>query len=133
MITIEAYFMGRDITHAEELTDEINRNAQVTVARCNELLTRAGRSDIHEVASGFRPKGINSTTSNAAANSRNLTAQAIDLRDTDRLLAQWCVDNLDVLKEIGLWMEDPRWTPSWVHLQVVPPGSGKIVYIPSTK
>lgn len=133
MITLQTYWMGRDATHAEELTDEINRNAQVTVGRVNELLARAGRSDINEVSSGWRPKSINDATSNAAASSRHITAQAADLPDADRLLAEWCVDNLDVLKEIGLWMEDPRWTPTWIHLQVVPPGSGKVVFIPSAK
>ena len=30
-------------------------------------------------------------------------------------------------------MEDPQWTPTWVHLQIVPPGSRRRVYIPSSK
>ena len=125
--------MGRDVTHAEEITDDIQRNALITVERSNELLNRAGRSDIDTVNSGWRPQGINDSTGNSAKNSRHLTAQAVDLPDVDRSLAEWCVDNLDVLREIGLWMEDPRWTPIWVHLQIVPPGSGKTVYIPSSK
>ena len=133
MITLHAYWLGRDVTHAEELTEEINRNAQVTVSKANELLARAGRNDINTVNSGWRPQGVNDTTRNSAAVSSHLTAQAVDLPDTDRTLAEWCVDNLDVLKEIGLWMEDPRWTPTWVHLQTKPPKSGKIVYIPSSK
>src|SRR3990167_8931000 len=132
MITLRTYWMGRDATHAEELTDEINRNARITVDKANELLERAGRSDIDQVASGWRPASVNDATQNAARSSRHLTAEAVDLPDTDRILAGWCVDNLDSLKEIGLWMEDPRWTPTWVHLQVVPPKSGKLVYIPSS-
>ena len=125
--------MGRDVTHAEELTDEINRNAKITVDRVNQLLDRAGRSGVDEVRSGWRPKAVNDATSNAASSSRHLTAQAVDLADPDRALAHWCVDHLDDLRQIGLWMEDPRWTPDWVHLQIVPPGSGKLVYIPSSK
>lgn len=132
MITLQNYFMGRDLTHAEELTDEIMANAAVTVERVNDLLQRAGRSDIHEVRSGWRPKAINDATSNAAGASRHLTGQAVDLADNDRSLAEWCVDNLDDLAAVGLWMEDPRWTPTWVHLQVVPPKSQKTVYVPST-
>ena len=125
--------MGRDLTHAEELTNEIMANAQVTVERVNDLLQRANRSDIHEVRSGWRPQGINDVTANSAAHSRHLTGQAVDLPDTDRNLATWCVDNLDDLEAVGLWMEDPRWTPTWVHLQIVPPRSEKTVYIPSSK
>lgn len=132
MITLQTYWMDRDATHAAELTEEINRNAQVTVAKCNELLTRAGRSDLDSVRSGWRPQGVNDATRNAAANSRHLTAQAVDLPDDDRTLAEWCVDNLEVLDEIGLWMEDPRWTPTWVHLQTIPPKSGRRVYVPSS-
>jgi len=133
MITLHAYWLGRDVTHAEELTDDIQRNALVTVTKCNELLSRAGRNDINTVNSGWRPQSVNDATRNSAAVSSHLTAQAVDLPDTDRTLAEWCVDNLDVLKDVGLWMEDPRWTPTWVHLQTKPPRSGKIVYIPSSK
>ena len=125
--------MGRDATHAEELTDEINRNARITVDKANELLERAGRSDIDQVASGWRPASVNDVTQNAARSSRHLTAEAVDLPDADRSLATWCIDNLDVLREIGLWMEDPRWTPNWLHIQTVPPKSGKTVFIPSAK
>jgi hypothetical protein len=28
-------------------------------------------------------------------------------------------------------MKDPQWTPSWVHLQSVPPASGDRVFIPA--
>ena len=132
MIDLTAYWKGRNILYADELTDDIQRNAEITVAKVNELLARAGRSDIHTVNSGWRPVSVNEATANSGKSSKHLTAEACDLPDADRTLAGWCVDNLDQLKEIGLWMEDPRWTPTWVHLQVVPPKSGKLVYIPSS-
>ena len=129
--------MGRDKLYPEEVTDEVRRNAEITVERVNELLARAGRSDINSVASGFRTKAVNDATSNSAKASRHLTAEAVDLPDADRQLAEWCVDNLDVLRKIGLWLEDPRWTWSehgnhWIHLQCVPPKSGKLVYVPNS-
>ena len=133
MITLHAYWMGRDVTHADELTAEINVNAQITVAKANELLARAGRNDINTVHSGWRPRSVNDATSNAGALSKHLSAEAVDLPDADRTLCEWAVDNLDIVKDIGLWMEDPRWTPTWLHVQTVPPKSGKIVYIPSSK
>ena len=42
----------------------------------------------------------------------------------------------EVLAEVGLWLEDPRWTfdpkgDHWVHLQTVPPRSGNRVFVPS--
>src|SRR3990167_3474216 len=98
MISLRTYWMGRDATHAEELNDEINRNARITVAKANELLERAGRSDIDQVASGWRPASVNDVTANAAQSSRHLTGEAVDLPDADRSLCEWAVDNLDSLK-----------------------------------
>ena len=63
--------------------------------------------------------------------SKHLEANAVDVYDPDRKLAAWCVLNKAILAKYGLYMEDPRWTPGWVHLQRVPPGSGKIIYVPS--
>ena len=86
------------------------------------------------MASGWRPAAINDATANAAKLSKHLTGEGIDLRDTGtRDLARWCLRNLDALEEIGLWMEDPQWTPSWVHLQIVPPNSHRRVYCPSSR
>ena len=131
MISLHVYWMGRDVTHTEELTDEIQRNAQATVDRVNELLARAGRPDINTVNSGWRPKAVNDATSNAAASSRHLTAEAVDLPDLDRALADWVVDNRIVLEELDLYMEHPGWTPSWLHVQTVAPRSGRRIFIPN--
>lgn len=141
MITFADYFMGRDRTHQAECTDEIRANAALTVARVNQLLAEAEEELIEpgideatetQVASGWRPAGINASTQNSAAGSKHLTAMACDLQDTgDRQFARWCLRNLAALERIGLWMEDPQWTPTWVHLQTVPPGSGRRVYRPS--
>ena len=136
MIYLEEYFMGRDKTHATELTDEIMENAVALVDKINSLLQYAAADGvpINGVASGWRPNGINEATSNAAKHSKHLTAHGCDVKDIpSRAFARWCLRNEDLLVEIGLWMEDPRWTPTWVHLQDIPPGSGKRVYIPSTK
>lgn len=135
--------MGCDTTHCNECGDDIRRNAGNTVDLVNQLLARAALDGVHPginpdthnfMSSGWRPAAVNDATCNASASSKHISARACDLRDTaDRALARWCLNNLDVLEEIGLWMENPQWTPTWVHLQTLPPGSGKRVYIPSSE
>ena len=61
-------------------------------------------------------------------NSSSVVLMAQGAQFVDLLLQR-----IDALQEIGLWMEDPQWTPTWVHLQIVPPGSRRRVYIPSSR
>ncbi|MFA6921269.1 MAG: hypothetical protein WC216_05455 [Gallionella sp.] len=142
MISIEQYFMGRDQLYSNECGTDICQNAEKTVNAINKLLELSARDGIQPgidpvsrnfVSSGWRPAALNVATCNAAAHSKHIDALACDLRDTsDRALARWCLVNLDTLAQLGLWMENPQWTPSWVHLQIIPPGSGNRVYIPSS-
>lgn len=144
MITLDDYFMGRDKRYLADLTEDVVDNAHELLGRVNLLLSWAYRDGVQpaldaatlgHVASGWRPKAVNDATSHAALKSRHITGEAIDLRDdpATRRLARWCLAHLDDLHEIGLWMEDPQWTPTWVHLQIVPPGSGRRVYVPSSR
>lgn len=148
MITLADYWMGRDARFPEALTDKIVDNATLLLGRVNLLLSWAYAENVtpaldrvtgNHIASGWRPPQINDATANAAAHSRHLTGEAIDLRDNGtRDLARWCLNNLDALEEIGLWMEDPQWThippgQPWVHLQIVPPASHRRVYCPSNR
>ena len=137
MIDLKAFYCGRDESHRDDLTDGIRRNAADTVAKANALLERAGFAQVCSVNSGWRPRQINAATPNASATSHHLTGCAVDLPDPDRALAIWCANHLDTLAEIGLWLEDPRWTYSkdgehWVHIQTVPPRSGNRVFVPSS-
>jgi hypothetical protein len=145
VITLAQYWMGRDTKYAAELTAEIQHNASTLVGKVNNLLNFAEEDGVapgadqvtgNAVASGWRPLFVNDRTRNAAAGSKHLSGLGVDLQDTpNRDLARWCLKNLDALEAAGLWMEDPQWTggaDSWVHLQSVPPGSGRRVFIPST-
>ena len=137
MIDLKAYYDGRDEAYRRELTDKIRRNAEDTVKKANALLKRAGFEHVCAVNSGWRPRQVNAATPNASATSHHVSGRAVDLPDPDRALAAWCVHNLNVLAEIGLWLEDPRWTydadgDHWVHVQTVPPKSGRRVFVPST-
>lgn len=141
MITMTQYWMGRDAKYPSELSSEIRANAEELVGKVNALLLMAEGAGVEPgtsvrgdaIASGWRPAAVNDKTSNAAASSKHLTGEAVDLADTrPRALARWCLQNPDALEQLGLYMEDPRWTPSWVHLQSRPPRSGLRVYRPSS-
>ena len=100
-------------------------------------------------ASGWRPQIVNETTANAGKNSRHLTANAGDKRDSpDGEFAWWCTRNVGVLESHELWMEHPAATvvrawkvaraqgrvpTPWCHLQSVPPASHNRVYFPDGK
>lgn len=128
MITLDDYYMGRDRDYPHELTDELCCNAALVVERVNRLLARAGLA--RTVSSGWRPPAVNAAVPGAAPRSKHLTCQAIDIDDEDDALDAWCLAHLEVLEELGLWLEHPDATPSWCHLQIVPPASGNRVFEP---
>lgn len=129
MLTVDAYLGQHSQGHEEELSALVRDNAAVTVAKANELCACAGIEPV--LRSGWRPAGYNATVVGAAAKSTHITGEAVDLADTDGSLRDWCAQNLAELARIGLWMEDARTTPTWLHIQTRPPASGKRVYIPS--
>lgn len=128
MITVEQY-LSRHPGHEAELTDILRANAQVTVDKANQLLEAFGEE--RGLRSGWRPQAVNDATPNAAHHSRHITCEAIDLEDEDRRLQEWCMLNLPTLANIGLWMEHAIATPTWTHVQIVPPGTGMRVFFPN--
>lgn len=128
MISLSDFFMGRDKKYPEELTDELRWNAASTVDRVNQLLEAFGEH--RNVNSGWRPAAVNAGVPNAAKKSKHMTCQACDLSDDDGSLDAWCMANLGALERIGLWLEHPDSTPRWAHVQIIPPNSGKRVFIP---
>jgi len=136
MITMAAFWMGRDVRYASEFNSEIESNGNRTVAYANALIDEFERETgiiLERVASGWRPRGVNAKTANAGKKSNHIAALAIDIEDTkNRDFARWCAKNPDRLAAHGLYCERLEWTPTWVHLSPVPPASGKRFYIPST-
>lgn len=127
MITLAGFYKGRDITHKSELTSPIRANATKTMQLVNQLLTLAGLTD-RDASSGWRPAAVNAATQGAAKKSNHMLGLAVDVQDTDKKLQRWCMANTHILEQLGLWMEHPRDTPTWCHLQTVPPRSGKRVF-----
>jgi hypothetical protein len=124
MITLKDFLMGREVEHP--ITDDLLFNAQETIGRVNMLLEKFG--SFREVSSGYRPAAINARTPGASPKSKHMTCEAIDLEDVNGELGNWCIKNMDTMKEYGLYAEDPRDTPTWFHLQTVPPKSGKRIF-----
>lgn len=127
MITLAGFYKGRDVKFAKELTDTIKANAKDLMQKVNRLLVIAGLTD-RDATSGWRPSAVNAATIGAAKKSNHMLGLAVDVADADKQLQRWCLANLNILEELGLWMEHPRDTPTWCHLQTVPPRSGRRVF-----
>lgn len=130
MIILSDYWMGRDVAYPLALTPDIKRNAITTVALANELLALFGQR--RKVNSGWRPPAVNAATPNAAAMSKHMLGQAIDLADPEGDLDEWLMGDIGqaAMTRIGLWHEHPAATKGWAHLQTVPPRSGRRTFYP---
>lgn len=62
--------------------------------------------------------------------SAHLSGLAVDIRDRDDHFWGWCMDEIDFLAALGVYLEDKRSTKGWTHCQLVPPKSGYRVFIP---
>lgn len=126
-ISLNTYLMGRHLKWPNEYNEQIEQNAQGLLVYINDLLNQLDL-DV-EMSSGFRPPSFNKTVKGAARKSRHQTGQAIDLRDPKGELAKLLTTD-GILEEFNLYMEDPKFTKGWVHLQSIPPGSGKRIFKP---
>lgn len=118
--------MGRD--EAYPPSDELKANAAGIVCKANKLMLESQL--FRGVRSGYRPPEVNAKVPNASTHSKHMSCQAVDLEDNDGKLKTWCLKNLSMLEEIGLWLESPESTPTWCHVQCVSPVSGHRVFLP---
>jgi hypothetical protein len=133
MISIDDY-LAHGLT-IEQPSEAVIDNAQLLLPKVNALLERAAAAGVDcavdpIVNSGWRPASYNATVPNAAVLSKHITGEAIDVRDVEGMLDDWCVRNLEVLAEIGLWLEHPLSTKGWCHVQSVAPRSGNRMFYP---
>lgn len=139
MIILEQYFGAKPHSDAQAT------NAQCLFTRVNGLLDKACADGAYDYwidpDTGTQISGAKGgagdggfrlpDSATGLKKSNHKDANAVDVYDPDRTLAQWCVSNKSNLALAELWMEDPRWTPVWVHLQTLPPGSDKRIYVQS--
>lgn len=126
--TEDSVLMGR--VKKEELTDEQKANLAILVDRMQKLLSAYGRNVI--ITSGYRSPEMNANLKGAAPKSKHMICAAVDISDVDGNFMKWILDNLALCQQLGLYMEDFRWTPSWVHLQIIAPTSKKRIFVPNS-
>lgn len=126
MISRDEVLMGREKLYP--LTPEQETNLTHLLDCLNQFRTIYGKP--MTVSSGYRPEAINSTVPGSAKKSNHIMCLACDFKDLDGSLDKYCLDNLDVLKKCGLYLEDPASTSSWTHLQAIAPKSGNRVFKP---
>lgn len=123
MITLEDYLDHWRIAYPnaevpdDELTEEMRKDAQVTVDRANELLERFGKA--RGITSGWRPVAVNALVPGAAPHSNHVRCRAVDIADPGNELDSWINAHPEVLDDLDLWREAPVGTSGWCHVQIV--------------
>lgn len=115
-ITRDEILMNRDRQYP--LTPELEANLAKLLECLNKFREIYGKP--MEVTSGYRPEAVNSQVSNAAKNSSHVVCMACDFADVDGSLDKYCLKNIQVLIDCGLYLENPVNTPGWCHLQIRP-------------
>ena len=129
-ISKDELLKGRDKAYPDEYTEEISNNLDKLLVVMNKIRDAYGQPMI--VNSGWRPMAINAAAPGAAAHSKHTQGLAVDIADANGKLWEWVLDNLPMMKQLGLYFEDRRYTPSWCHFQLGPPLSGKRIFIPNS-
>ena len=140
MITVAQYF-GPKFTHPDATPERVN-NAVRLLDRVNALLDTARTLGVYkdwvDPDTGSQVSGAKggsgdggfrlSTSATGAPNSTHKQGQGVDVYDPLNRLDFWLTD--DILEAHGLYREAPSATPTWVHMQAVPPRSGRRTYQP---
>lgn len=108
-------------------TDSITEsNLKVLCERLNKIRALWGKPMI--VTSGLRSAAEQSNLIKAgkssATKSKHLSGCAADISDPTGELKAWLKANPKILEDACLWCEAAEDTPTWCHLQCVPPRSG---------
>jgi len=117
----------REILKGSECPPEYEINLLELLIRINKVRDAYGLPMI--VTSGFRTREDHTRIYKARGikkipwGSSHLTCQAVDISDPCNILYSWCRKNENLVREIGLWIEEDR--GGWVHFQTKPFSSYK--------
>jgi hypothetical protein len=130
-INMSQFLMGR--IKYEELSPHMKADSEDLLEKVNALLIdfykQYPEAAIRTVNSGYRTPAANAAAGGAKL-SKHMICQAIDLSDADKQLGQWLTRFPEFLSKHDLYMEAKASTPTWCHLQLVPPKSKKRTFIP---
>ncbi len=129
MISKQELLKGRDLQFPHDYTDVVSANLDALLIPLNKIREAYGQPML--VDSGWRPPSINAATPGAATHSKHMSGLACDIADPNGQVLAWVLQNLDLMKQLNIYMEDFRWTPTWVHFQLGGPASGKRIFVPS--
>lgn len=131
MISLKEYLKNR--VQLFDLPQEIQDNILDLLEKVNVIRTAYGKP--LKVNDGYRrPEDV---PPNGSKKSKHLSGQALDLDDNDAGdLWKWCMDNLQLFKDNGLYLEHGCYTHnkkwgSWVHIQSAKPASGHRIFLPT--
>ena len=135
-----------DILDGNECPQELSANVDQLVYKVNlleahyghDLMSTSGLRNMKHHIEIYRQKALKAKKvfdeSKVPKKSKHLFGQADDLVPVNPALLddfkKFIFQNPKLMEEIGLWFEDFKYTPTWVHAQTVPPGSGKRFFIP---
>jgi hypothetical protein len=129
MISKDELLKGRDTQYPNDYNDTISSNLDSLLIPLNKIREAYGKP--MTVNSGWRPPSVNAATPGAATHSKHMIGLACDIADSNNEVMNWVLANLQLMKDLNIYMEDFRWTPGWTHFQLGPPTSGKRIFIPS--
>lgn len=109
--------MGRDVQYKNDYTKEISDNIDKLLICLNKFREAYGKP--MQVSSGWRPATVNAAIG-GAKKSNHTVGLACDFQDKDGKLAEFALkmDKDGKLKEWGLWLENPKFTKGWIHLDI---------------
>lgn len=118
--------------HNYKVNDNQKKNLQILFDRVMAIQEAYGK-DFH-ITSGLRSEEqqqeLVSQGKTNAKHSKHCAGAACDVYDPDGELKKWAKENLDIFRVTGIWLEHFDYTPTWLHMQILPPKSGKLVFIP---
>ena len=118
------------VPHGTILTDAQSQAVSTLLITMNKV--RAAYGLPMRVTSGFRTEADEKRIDPAHPNSLHTKGAAVDIYDPDpeKRFWVWCIANMDLLVEFGVWLEDRLYSPNHVHCQIWPPASGARIFRP---
>ena len=120
-----------DVSHTQQLNLERLRKALnvVRAAYGKPMYVTSGLRTMQEHLRIYSAKGMTDRTK-IPMQSAHLSGEAADFADPRQELQKWCLENVAVLEQEGLYCEDFAATATWVHFQIRAPRSGNRFFKP---